>query len=553
MTESKKLNITSGDYSLGDLKNKIEKGKLIPNPEYQRQYVYNDVQASKLIESVLMNIPIPTVYLCEENDGKWSIIDGQQRIVSFTRFLSNEFALKDLSVFPNLNGNYFKNLSDSLQSKIEDYTLRTIIINQDSSDMKFDIFARLNQGAVKLNQQELRNCIYRGPLNNLLKELAKNNNVAKLYCGNNTRMVYEELILRFFALRDYPNYRGSMMKMMNKYMQLHQNDDEKEISKLKNLFIKTIDGIVQILGEDAFCAVDRNTRKITNKFSGAVYDSIIIPFSMFDKNKLFQHADAIRAEINRIKTTDNVYLNDFTYAATGSRDRVIGRITMIYNAISNIVGNSALIEDKRNFEYELKKELFEECNRCVICGNEILSIDDAELDHIVSFSRGGRTNRDNVQLTHRYCNRHKSNTDEYERSLDGHIVTFWEMLEENLIKDNRFDIKKNIQKPVYDYVIKTNGEIPIIITLMTKDNQIRISAYLYKNIDLYNELKANEKQIEENFGEELSWNITDKDVCRISCFVNDFEIFNPSNYINIINSVIYSVNRLNDSLNKVLV
>jgi uncharacterized protein with ParB-like and HNH nuclease domain len=113
--------------------------------------------------------------LAEEIDGRFTIIDGQQRLRSFFRFINNEFKLKNLRVLSDYEGKLFKTLDKDNQIKVEDATLRTIEIRKETNpDVKFEIFERLNVGSVKLNDQELRNCIYRGKYNNLIKELSEN-------------------------------------------------------------------------------------------------------------------------------------------------------------------------------------------------------------------------------------------------------------------------------------------------------------------------------------------------------------------------------------------
>ena len=407
--EDKQVFTEKKDFPLSTLREMVDEGDIIPNPEYQRDYVYTDKQASKLVESVLMGIPIPTIYLCEEEDNTYSVIDGQQRITSLVRYLKNEYALNGLQELNDLNGKYYKDLSKDIQKKLKSSSLSTISLLKQSTDLKYEIFARLNQGAVKLNPQELRNCIYRGSFNKMLDDIAATNpHLKNLFHDDNNRKSYQERILRFFALRNYQDYQSSMLKTMNSYMEQHRNDIEDEIKAAKEKFNSTIDIIKQVLGKDAFMAFDRSKNKILEKFSGSIYDSIIIPFSFFDKHSLIANADKIREAIEKVKQTDETYRED-TYAATGSKVRVIRRIQTIYNLIFNITGGNSFDTDRRLFTAEEKKELYELSDKkCAICGNLILSIDDCEIDHIIPFTKGGKTELSNAQITHRICNREKS-------------------------------------------------------------------------------------------------------------------------------------------------
>ena len=407
--EDKQVFTEKKDFPLSTLREMVDEGDIIPNPEYQRDYVYNDKQASKLVESVLMGIPIPTIYLCVEDDNTYSVIDGQQRITSLVRYLKNDFALTGLQELNELNGKCYKDLLKDIQKKLKSSSLSTISLLKQSSDLKYEIFARLNQGAVKLNPQELRNCIYRGSFNKMLDDIAATNpHLHNLFNDDNNRKSYQERILRFFALRNYQDYQSSMLKTMNSYMEQHRNDGEDEIKTAKEKFNNTIDIIKQVLGDNAFMAFDRSKNTILEKFSGSVYDSIIIPFSFFDKHSLIVNADKVREAILNVKMTDETYRED-TYAATGSKVRVIRRIQTIYNLILSITGNSSIDTDRRLFSEEERKMMYESSDKkCAICGNLILSIDDCEIDHIIPFAKGGKTELSNAQIVHRFCNREKS-------------------------------------------------------------------------------------------------------------------------------------------------
>lgn len=398
------------DFPLSTIRDMFSEGDIIPQPDYQRDYVMDDRRASKLVESLIMGIPIPTVYLCEENDGTYSVIDGQQRMTSFVRFLNNDFSLKGLEELTELNGKKFKDLDKTYQRTIKSSSLNSIILTKESQELKYEIFARLNQGSLRLKPQELRNCIYRGSFNNMLEEIAESNKLLPiLFLEENKRKNYQEYILRFYALRNYLEYSTSMTKTMNDYMSKHQNDDEKEIENAKKLFNKTIDIVKQVFGDTAFCVYDRSKKDFVRKFSGPVYDSIIIACSYFDNHDLMVNSDEIRSQVLEVRKNNADY-QDFTYAATGSKNRVIGRINMIYNIIANIIGKPADGDIKRIFTTDEKEDLWNSSEKhiCSYCGQEILDISDAEVDHINPYTNGGETELSNAQLLHRHCNREKS-------------------------------------------------------------------------------------------------------------------------------------------------
>ena len=158
------------DFSIRVFNSMVEDGDLILRPEYQRKFVMNRKLSSRLIESILMDVPIPVIYLAEEKNGTYSVIDGQQRLTSFISFIqgnfpdtNEDFNLAGLTVLSDLNKKSFSELDKSLQSKIKTTTLHTIIIKKESEeDIKFEIFERLNTGSIRLNEDEIRNTIYRG-------------------------------------------------------------------------------------------------------------------------------------------------------------------------------------------------------------------------------------------------------------------------------------------------------------------------------------------------------------------------------------------------------
>jgi len=223
-----------GDPEIESLYGKYKRGKLLVQPDFQRHYVWDITKASRLIESVLLDIPLPVVYLSEGKDGKEYVIDGQQRLTAFFSFIDGQFPdrkdfkLSGLRVFTELNKISFKEMNDDLQDKIRYYKIRTITFRKESeSDLRFEIFERLNTGAVSLNDQELRNCTYRGPYNELLKELSQDKDFMHILGLNapDRRMKDVELVLRFAAFyhATYLKYKSPIKKFLNQDMEDYYN------------------------------------------------------------------------------------------------------------------------------------------------------------------------------------------------------------------------------------------------------------------------------------------------------------------------------------------
>lgn len=218
---------------------------LSERPSFQRRYVWTNILASKLIESILLNVPIPPCYLSQNEDYELDVIDGQQRLFSIYRFLDNQFPLTGLEVLVELNGLRFHEITSKLQRQLKTHTLRCVLItNESHPEIKFDVFERLNTNTVPLNAQELRNCIYRGSLNSLLKEAVDNAQWLQILGKKQAdkRMRDEELVLRFFAfqLAGLATYRTPLKHWLNGVAKSGMKYSEEKIAELRDVWDKTI-------------------------------------------------------------------------------------------------------------------------------------------------------------------------------------------------------------------------------------------------------------------------------------------------------------------------
>lgn len=238
--DRRKIYTDLGDPEVEGLHGKFKRGRLIVQPDFQRQFVWDATKASRLIESALLAIPIPVVYLSQEQDNREYVIDGQQRLTSFFSFIDGtfpdgtEFKLTGLKVFRELNGRKYCSLTSDIQDVIRYFKIRTITFKKDSDQgLKFEIFERLNTGSVSLNDQELRNCIYRGKFNLLLKELSIDPDFTSLLNIKrpDKRMKDVELVLRFCAFyhRTYLKYKPPMKDFLNDEAEKYQNISANEM------------------------------------------------------------------------------------------------------------------------------------------------------------------------------------------------------------------------------------------------------------------------------------------------------------------------------------
>ncbi len=246
--EKQILNLYPIDYPFETLVSRAtsEPPKLILNPDFQRKYKWDkdgNVRASRFIESCLMRIPIPACYFAENENNFHNVIDGVQRITTIKNFFNDNFPLEGLTIYPELNGKKFSELGD-LKSTLESTTIRCIVLRKENpKELVHEIFARLNQGAVKLTDQEIRHAIYPGTLDNLLTELGDNEFIAEFQNSKSKDdRSNEELILRFFALdSDLDDYDGKLSEYLDKYMSENQNIEVEDAESFKETFLNTLD------------------------------------------------------------------------------------------------------------------------------------------------------------------------------------------------------------------------------------------------------------------------------------------------------------------------
>ncbi|MEU4068421.1 DUF262 domain-containing protein [Streptomyces wedmorensis] len=320
------------DLSLATLADDIGRQQLLLSIEYQRKYVWDRSKASRLVESFLLNIPVPVCYFAENPDGTYEVIDGLQRIQTINDFLTGEFALRGISVLKEYEGLYFEDLPPREQRRLTSRTIRCIVITDDSHpDIKFDVFERLNTGSAMLGAQELRNCIYRGDFNSFLKDVAAEEFFRKILGGiKNNRMDYEELALRFFSLHeDISAYRPPLRQFLNAYMRMYRDRPPRD--EQVSVFADTCRAVFEIFGPDAFRVVREGKLGAFNK---ALFDSIVIPLAFADRNTAVAKGEELRDLREKLLKQE-----DFQTAigrATADRTRMHGRIRMFAEGLQRL-------------------------------------------------------------------------------------------------------------------------------------------------------------------------------------------------------------------------
>ena len=238
--DKRKLYVDKVDKSTSDLFRMIVEGELNLQPDYQRRFVWDKKTMSKFIESLFLSIPIPTIFLAENNDDTFEVIDGQQRLTTIFAFMKSKLVaneieklsenlremdvltLSGLETLKQFNKKSYYDMVE-MQRKFNNVSLPVVIIKKDSTeDIKYDIFSRINSGSIKLNNQELLNVMYRGILINSLNDVSQSKEVDEIFGSRpvlKKRFGYNEILLRAKVIEgfiDSENWKLREVKVRNK-------------------------------------------------------------------------------------------------------------------------------------------------------------------------------------------------------------------------------------------------------------------------------------------------------------------------------------------------
>lgn len=330
-----RYSITSygADYPVDGLIRRVTSGDIFI-PTFQRKYVWSRYQASRFVESLLLGLPVPAIFLGKEDEtNRLLVIDGQQRLRSLSHFYdgrigNEEFALE--GVASRFEGLSYRTLPESDRRRLDDSILHAIVVRQDKPEEDnnssiYLLFERLNTGGSLLHPQEIRACVYHGPFNDFLSELNHNTDWRAVYGPENQRMKDLELILRFFTLYfDLETYSKPMEGALNRYMGSNRRLQRHPGEVLSKIFIPTIEVISAALGTTAF----RPTRAI----NAAVFDAVMVGVAR-------RAADHPKIELPKVRDAYfNLLTNDDFKAAyessTSGEEQVRARIRIAIEAFS---------------------------------------------------------------------------------------------------------------------------------------------------------------------------------------------------------------------------
>jgi hypothetical protein len=325
------------------------KEQITLNPEFQRRDRWDNKKRSRFVESVIMNVPVPPVFLGEDEYGAYVVLDGRQRLTAIHEFLNNAFPLEGLTVWKELNGSRYVDLEKSGLNKTltRRFIPAILLLKESSPEVKYDVFDRLNTGGVKANEMEIRNAVFRGEFTKLLHTSSALSNFRKLWgipedlknLVDNTlysTMEDVEYVLRFFALRDaaliegrFKDYLSYFMKAKN---EAYSNDAGLRATD-EAIFRDTINTTYQLLADEAFMrpSTDGKPRR-----SAPLADAVLYAMSYVDAQKIKE------GDSERIKQALNGLLSVEAFASaissgTNGKGAIIERTTLARRAVAEAV------------------------------------------------------------------------------------------------------------------------------------------------------------------------------------------------------------------------
>lgn len=319
------------DMSFGELMNMYSNDELVIDPEFQRLFRWNLEQRTRFIESLLLGIPIPSIFVAEDTDGRWEIVDGLQRLSTILSFFGmlkhtpekNGWTLISGDVIESLEGLKISDLPIKYQLNIKRSVCRIEVVKWDSNyDMRYELFNRLNTGGSPLTDQEIRNCIFRGisvDFTNLIKRLSSKDGFIDLVQPTQKQqeeLYLDELVLRFFSLfKNHKNVNKNLSEHMTEYMKMATKDEVNYETK-EHIFNRVVE-IVAPLGRSALSGKN-------GQFSTSLYDGI---FNGVAENiEYYEQADEgeLRAKVESLR--DDEEFKKVSGVASNYKERVKKRI-----------------------------------------------------------------------------------------------------------------------------------------------------------------------------------------------------------------------------------
>lgn len=330
-------------------------------PFYQRRPRWDARTQSLLIESFIMNIPVPPVFLYERDYNSYEVMDGQQRITAIRDFYANSLRLRGLETWPELNGRTYATLPEKLRAGIDRRSITSIVLLKESTEseeeaslLRETVFDRLNTGGIKLERQEIRNALYRGAFNDMLHEITRSDDFREIWglprwvegeIESNPTLVAEpffakmadaEVVLRFFALRHVEHYRRGMQGFLDLYMRRAARFSSVDVSAFKDIYMRTLRLAREIYSDLVFRPYLASRETWDAKPHRAFQDSVMIGLSERLSDELLLKERSFHV----IEATKQLFAShaDGTFTGRGNTKQDIkDRIDLYRNMLSDVL------------------------------------------------------------------------------------------------------------------------------------------------------------------------------------------------------------------------
>ena len=328
------------DMSFGEIMSMYERTEIIIDPDFQRLFRWDTYQKTRFVESILIGIPIPPIFVAEDESGRWELVDGLQRISTIFSFFGvlrtmpekNNWILCKGDIAKDLENLAFKDLPLKFQLNIKRASCRVEIIKWNSAfDMRYELFNRLNTGGSELTDQEIRNAIFRGvskEFNTFLRRCAILPEFIDLIQPTERQqeqLYMDELVLRYCSLFDFKEELSeNISQHMTSYMKIAVTKIEK-IEELEKSFKETI-SILAPIGKAVF-------RGSNNVFSTSLYDCVTIGISRNLERYKTERTDVVISKIEALKNSDN--FKKASGSASASKSRILKRIEVANEIFGN--------------------------------------------------------------------------------------------------------------------------------------------------------------------------------------------------------------------------
>lgn len=360
----KSVHTQSLDISFNELASMVAEGELDISPDYQRLFQWSEGARSRFIESLLLEMPVPPIYVVEEDNGKKLLIDGLQRLSSYLHFrgmlsaphlrpnpvkFGDKLVLQDCDIVSGLNGKTYDDLGLSLQIKLKRSFVRVEVVRKGSNPkFKYHMFKRLNTGGEALTSQQLRNCTIRlldPTFNDFIIRLADSNEDFKICrAGISDEQLYgaydKELVLRFFALKNYrQEFKHDVADFLTDYMELVSDPERRvdfDYAREEAIFSKTFELLSATLGDSAFSRANKNATGLVRAFGVYHFEAFTIGIQRFLKNIDINDQDAVdrfKDELTAIKL-DRTFIDMTTGGGKNSPGPLADRINFVENRLA---------------------------------------------------------------------------------------------------------------------------------------------------------------------------------------------------------------------------